>query len=158
MKNNILLTGLFAFFAIFGLTLSNASPALADAAIYTGTFSDKAVKGYDTVTYFQGDGVPVKGSEEFQTEWRGATWLFSSAENLALFNENPEKYAPQYGGYCAWATAHGSLAKGDPNVYTLKDGKVYLNYDKSIHKKWLPRSEELIETADAEYPELVDIK
>lgn len=148
---------LFAFVAVIGFFGVNTH-AYADAPIYTGTFSNNAVKGYDTVSYFQGDGVPVKGSDAFQTEWRGAKWLFSTQENLDAFKADPEKYAPQYGGYCAWATAHGSLAKGDPKVYTLVDGKLYLNYDKSIHKKWLPRNAELIPVADEKYPTLADLK
>lgn len=142
-----------AAISVFGLSTA----AFADDPIYTGVFSSKAVKGYDTVSYFQGDGIPVKGNKDFQTEWRGATWLFSSASNLALFTADPEKYAPQYGGYCAWALAHGSLAKGDPKVYNLQDGKLYLNYDRGIQKKWLPRKDELIIKADAEYPARVDL-
>lgn len=154
MKHNILLAAFLAVFALFGFS----AQAQASDPIYTGTFSNTAIKGYDTVSYFQGDGVPVKGSQDFKTDWRGATWLFSSQDNLNAFKDSPEKYAPQYGGYCAWAAAHGSLAKGDPAVYTLIDGKLYLNYDKSIHQKWLPRTDELIPRADKEYPELVEIK
>jgi len=134
-----------------------SSAAFADDPVYTGVFSDKAVKGYDTVSYFQRDGVPVKGTKEHQTEWRGAKWLFSSAANLALFTADPEQYAPQYGGYCAWALGHGSLAKGDPKVYHLHDGKLYLNYDHGIQKKWLPRKDKLIIKADTEYPARVDL-
>ena len=154
MKKSITLSAFLAILTIFGF----GGQALADDPIYTGTFSSNAVKGYDTVSYFMGDGVPVKGSEEFQTKWRGANWQFSSEENLNKFKANPEKYAPQYGGYCAWAAAHGTLAKGDPKVYTLEDGKLYLNYDKSIHEGWLPRKAELIAVADEKYPELVDLK
>ena len=139
------------------MVLGGAQIALADDPIYTGRFGNVAIKGYDTVSYFQGNGQPVKGSDDFQTEWRGAKWKFASQANLEAFKAAPEKYAPQYGGYCAWATAHGSLAKGDPLVYTLKDDKVYLNYNKSIHKKWEPRKEELISQGDEEYPDLVDL-
>jgi YHS domain-containing protein len=132
--------------------------AHADDPIYTGTFSNAALKGYDSVSYFMGDGVPVKGSDDFKTEWRGADWKFSSQENLDKFKANPEKFAPQYGGYCAWAAAHGTLAKGDPTVYHLENGKLYLNYDESINEGWLPRKDELIVKADEKYPELVELK
>ncbi len=139
--------------ALFGLS----GQAFASDPIYTGTFSNKALKGYDAVSYFQGDGKPLKGSKEFQTEWRGADWYFVSKENLEAFKTNPEQYAPQYGGYCAWATAHDTLAKGDPLIYTLLDGKLYLNYDKKIDGNWQPRKAELIKEADAKYPDLVDL-
>lgn len=154
MNKHTLFAAFLAVFTIFIWT----GQALADDPIYTGTFSNKALKGYDIVSYFTGDGFPVKGDEEFQTEWRGADWLFSSQENLNKFKASPEKYAPQYGGYCAWATAKGSLAKGDPLVYTLDNGKLYLNYDESINEDWLPRKAELIPVADEKYPDLVDLK
>lgn len=144
---------LFIFFAVFSIS----RPALADDIIYTGLLSNVALKGYDTVTYFQGDGVPQKGAKDFKTKWNGANWYFISEANLKAFESEPTKYAPQYGGYCAWAAAHGTLAKGDPKVYTLKDGKVYLNFDKSIDALWSPRKDELIPKADEQYPELVDL-
>lgn len=150
MIRTLLSSAILAFFMML-------NPALADDPIYTSTFSNKAVGGYDTVTYFDGS-APVKGSEEFQTNWRGADWYFSSQENLEKFKASPEKYAPQYGGYCAWATAHGTLAKGDPQTYTVEGGKLYLNYDKSIHEKWEPRKAELIVKGDEKYPDLVEIE
>lgn len=147
-----------AMFLVFvGVFTFGAAQAQAASPIYTGTFGNTAVKGYDTVSYFQGDGVPVKGSKEFKTEWQGATWLFSSQDNLDAFTSSPEKYAPQYGGYCAWATSQGSLAKGDPLVYTVENGKLYLNYDNSINEKWYPNRAELIPAADQKYPTLVDL-
>ena len=86
-----------------------ALPALAakDAVNTKGFGNSAAIKGYDTVAYFT-ESKPVKGSEEFTTQWHGATWQFSSKENLELFKANPDKYAPQYGGYCAWAMADGN--------------------------------------------------
>lgn len=144
-----------AFFAVFAMA-GLASQSHADSLVYTGTFSSTAVKGYDTVSYFQGDGMPVKGSEEFQTQWHGAKWLFSSQANLDAFEANPEKYAPQYGGHCAWATSRGSFVKGDPKVFHIHKGKLYLNYDKSIAEKWLPEKADLIPLADEEYSKLLD--
>ncbi len=91
-----------------------------------------AIKGYDTVAYFT-QNEPVKGDKEFSTDYKGATWIFASAENLELFKNDPAKYAPQYNGYCAYAMgAYGKKVKVDPNIYTIKDGKLYLNFNKKI--------------------------
>jgi len=144
-----------AAFAVFVGLFGMVNSANAADEIYTSTFSNKAISGYDTVSYFQGDGVPVKGSDEFQTEWKGADWYFSSQENLDAFKAEPTKYAPQYGGHCAFATAHGQLAKGDPNVYLVENGKLYFNLNKNIFKQWFPRRAELIPVADKNYPELI---
>ena len=146
------------YLVAFALVLFGAATTAhaSEDPIYTGLFNNKALKGYDTVSYFQGDGVPVKGSKEFKTEYKGANWYFASQENLDLFLADPEKYAPQYGGYCAWAAAKGTLAKGEPLVYDLYEGKLYLNYDRSIREKWAPLKEELIPVADKKFPELLD--
>jgi len=149
MIKTIFTTAFVAFFTLVG-------PAFAGDPVYTGTFNNKAIQGYDTVSYFSAD-KPVKGSKEFQTSWRGANWYFSSADNLKTFKADPEKYAPQYGGYCAWAVAHGTLAKGDAKIWAVVEGKLYLNYDASIQKKWIPRKAELIVKADTEYHDLVDL-
>ena len=140
---------LLAFFMV-------AAPAFADAPVYTSSFNNKAVGGYDTTTYFNAGG-PVKGVDQFKTNWRGANWYFASQANLNKFKANPSKYAPQYGGYCAWAVGHGSLAKGDPTIYDIVDNKLYLNYNKSVQNSWSPRKAELITKANAEYPDLVDL-
>lgn len=124
--------------------------------IYTGIFSGVAIKGYDTVSYFQDDGKPQKGDKQFKTTWQGATWYFVSSQNLDLFKEDPVAYAPQYGGYCAWAAAQDKLAKGDPLVYHKYEGKLYLNYNEGINENWLSRKAEFIRKANIRYPQLVD--
>lgn len=134
-----------------------AISATAKEPIYTGTFSNKAVGGYDTVSYFQGTGEPVKGVKDYQTEWRGANWFFASADNLQKFKADPEKYAPQYGGYCAWAVSQGYLAKGDPKVFAKVGDKLYLNYNQDVSDKWEPEKEALIPAADEKYSGLVDL-
>ena len=78
---------------------------------------------------------PVQGSEQFSYEWNHGVWLFSSQANLDLFKASPEKYAPQYGGYCAFAAAKDSFAKIDPTQFTVLDDKLYLNYNARIQKK-----------------------
>jgi YHS domain-containing protein len=94
-----------------------------------------ALKGYDPVAYFV-EGRPVEGHGEFEAEWKGAKWRFASAQNRELFLRTPEKYAPQYGGYCAWAVSHGYTAKGDPEAWKIVEGKLYLNYNQEVKAKW----------------------
>jgi YHS domain-containing protein len=94
-----------------------------------------ALKGYDPVAYFT-EGQPQIGRDEFKAEWKGAQWHFASAQNRESFLGAPEKYAPQYGGYCAWAVGHGYTAKGDPEAWKIVDGKLYLNYDQGVKQKW----------------------
>jgi hypothetical protein len=76
------------------------------------------------------------GSNEFEHDWKGSKWQFVSAENRKLFKRNPEKYAPRYGGYCAWAAAQGYTAEGDPEVWRIVDGKLYLNFNRAVQEKW----------------------
>jgi YHS domain-containing protein len=109
--------------------------AAGKAEIYTGLISSTAVGGYDPVAYFN-QGKPVPGSREFTHQWKGATWRFASAANRAAFAASPAKYAPQYGGYCAWAVSQGYTAKGDPNVWKIVSGKLYLNYSPGVQQQW----------------------
>jgi YHS domain-containing protein len=97
--------------------------------------SDVAIKGYDTVAYFK-DGKAVKGSASFVFSWHGMTWHFASKENRDLFAKNPEKYAPQYDGYCAWAMTESRLAITDPEVWKIVNGKLYLNCSQEAYNKW----------------------
>ena len=102
--------------------------------IFTGLLSNTAVGGFDAVSYFSGH--PHVGSRDFVATYMGVEWRFASAENLATFEANPAAYAPQYGGYCAWAVAQGYTAKGDPNFWRIVDGKLYLNFNASVQKSW----------------------
>lgn len=86
----------------------------------------KAVGGFDVVSYFTAE-KPIQGKEEFSTTWKDAIWLFSSEENKILFNENPDKYAPQYGGYCAFAVANGFTADCDGSVYKVENNQLFLS-------------------------------
>lgn len=110
-----------------------------------------AVKGYDVVAYFA-EGRPVKGLPEFEHEWNGAKWRFSSSGNLELFKASPEKYAPRYGGYCAYAVSRGTTADIDPEQWSIVDGKLYLNLDKGVQKKWREDIPGNIEKADRNWP------
>ena len=113
-----------------------------------------AIAGYDPVAYFT-DGKPVAGSSELTTEWRGATWRFASAAHRDQFVADPERYAPQYGGYCAWAVAHDDTAGIDPEAWKIVDGKLYLNYSKDIQAKWEQDVPGYIEKANGYWPKLL---
>ena len=136
-------------------TVLPAASAHAEDAIYTGRFSNTAVGGYDAVAYHT-EGQAIQGEREFSTEWRGAEFRFSSQANLDLFTADPEAYAPAYGGYCAWAISEGYTAKGDPNVWTIVKGVLYLNYNEQIHERWSTDIPGHIARANANYPDLVN--
>ena len=108
-----------------------------------------AINGYDPVTFFTMQ-EPVKGSAEFTTTWKEAVWQFSSRENLDSFQTNPEKYAPQYGGYCAYGTADGEGHKAptQPDTWTIIDGKLYFNYNQKVKKLWEKDRPGMIEKAN----------
>jgi len=112
-----------------------------------------AVHGYDVVAYFT-DAKPMKGKKEFSHQWNDGTWLFASQEHLDMFKADPEKYAPQYGGYCAWAVNLGTTADISANAWKIVDGKLYLNYNKIIKKVWqtVPNT---IERADGNWPDML---
>lgn len=101
----------------------------------TSLAGEIAVKGYDAVAYFKA-GKALKGSESFSFQWQNRTWYFLSSENRELFAASPEKYAPQYGGYCAWAMTEARKAIPDPEVWTIVNGKLYLNCSKEAYGKW----------------------
>lgn len=127
------------------------SPAQAEPPVYTGAFDNIAVQGHDPVAYFT-DGKPVKGSKDFVAEYQGAEFRFATAANRDAFRADPSKYAPQYGGYCAWAVSQGYHAKGDAKNWKIVDGRLYLNYNTSIQKKWEADIPGFIAAADAQWP------
>ena len=136
---------LFVIATIFfaGIALA-AKPAI---------FSDRngAIRGYDPVAYFT-QRAPVRGSNEFRHEWRGATWYFASEENRARFAADPESYAPKYGGYCAYGVALGSAPEIDPKAWSIVDGKLYLNYNLPTRALWEKDIPGYIRKADANWP------
>lgn len=115
-----------------------------------------AIKGYDPVAYHT-ENNPIKGSKEFEVEWKNAIWRFASAENKRLFEADPEKYAPQYGGYCAWAVSRGYTAGVDPkDAWRIVDGKLYLNYSPKIKKQWEEDIPGNIKKGDANWPKVLE--
>ena len=141
---------------VTGLTLT-AEPATAFAgedAVYTARFSNTAVGGYDAVSFFRGEG--TLGSKRFTAEHDGAEFRFASQENLDTFLSDPDKYAPQFGGYCAWAIAEGKLAPGDPDFAAVVDGKLYLNFNQQVQKTWNTDRAGFIERAEANWPDILN--
>ncbi|MCU0868312.1 MAG: YHS domain-containing protein [Burkholderiales bacterium] len=119
-----------------------------------GGHQEFAILGYDTVAYFT-DGKAVKGNPAYATEWMGAKWLFASQAHLDAFRAAPEKYAPQYGGYCAYGVSQDHLVKIQPDQFRILDGKLYLNYDADVQKKWLVDPVGFIRLADAKFKPLL---
>ncbi|WP_298466203.1 YHS domain-containing (seleno)protein [uncultured Erythrobacter sp.] len=136
-------TGLYA-----DLGGENAGP------VYTQSKGDTlAVRGFDVVSYFTGDGVPVEGAEDFTVRYEGFDYRFANEDNAKAFIEEPGKYAPAYGGYCAWAIgAKDALAPGDPEVYEIVDGKLYLNFSEDVKKEWVVDIPGYIASGDVNYP------
>jgi YHS domain-containing protein len=139
---------------VAGAPLAGQSARAAEAPVYTGFLSSLAVNGHDPVAYFT-EGKPVEGSSAFESEYKGATWRFASAANKAAFDAEPAKYAPQYGGYCAWAVSQGYTAKGDPATWRIVDGKLYLNYNAEVQRTWEKDIPGNIGKADGNWPKVI---
>ena len=112
-----------------------------------------AVNGYDVVAYHVEQNA-VKGDKNFTHNWNGVDWHFFSKKNLNAFKQAPNKYAPQYGGYCAYAVSKGSLAPTNPHAWTIHNGKLYLNYSESVRMIWLRNIDKYIARADKNWPGL----
>ena len=149
---------LSSLIVVASLSLSVTAGAEVSAINTKGLFNDYAIKGYDAVSYW--DQSPAKGDKAFSVEWRGATWLFSSQAHLDKFMLNPVQYAPQYGGYCAWAMADGKgrAVNIDPQAWSIYQDKLYLNYNQNVLKEWLKTKDSDIEVADKNYPNISDVK
>ncbi|MEM8657788.1 MAG: YHS domain-containing (seleno)protein [Pseudomonadota bacterium] len=114
-----------------------------------------ALRGTDPVAYFT-ESEPTPGSAEFAADWNGATWHFASAENRDQFLADPEAYAPQFGGFCAWAVAEkGELYSTDPTAWKIVDDKLYLNFNAGIQKKWEKDIPGFIKAADNRWPDIL---
>lgn len=123
------------------------------AEVYSS--SSRAIAGYDPVAYFR-EGSPVKGNEVFTYNWNDANWYFSSQQNLDSFKNSPEKYAPQYGGFCAYGCSNGRKVSTDPNAWTIVDGKLYLNHNLEVKEKWVKDQKKRIEQADKNWPAVMN--
>ena len=142
---------LLALIALLAGAVLAPAPASADGSVNSSFLGGVAIEGTDPVAYFA-EGKPIEGSSEFEHEWMGATWRFVSAAHRDQFAADPEKYAPQYGGYCAWAVAQGYTAKIDPAAWKIVDGKLYLNYSPGVQSQWQSDVPGNIAQADANWP------
>jgi YHS domain-containing protein len=122
-------------------------------AVGQSPVGDLAMKGYDTVAYFKASKA-LKGNESFTFQWHGMTWYFSTRANRDVFSASPEKYAPQYDGYCAWAMTEARKAITDPEIWKIVDGKLYLQCSMEAYEKWSKDIPGNIKKADANWLKL----
>ena len=145
---------------IFRLTLFtllvSATASFAQRPVVFST-AGKAIHGYDPVAYFT-DGKPVRGDSTLTYAYEGATWQFATAKNRDAFKANPVKYAPQYGGYCAFGTSRGYKAPTEPDAWTIVDGKLYLNYNTKVRTEWDKDKPGYIQKADKNWVDIKDTK
>lgn len=128
--------------------------AVSAATAGAGEFFEKdgvALRGFDPVSYFS-NGQPTKGSAQFKAEYKGSTFQFASQASRDAFVADPAKYAPQYGGFCAYGTANGYKATIDPAAFTVVDGKLYLNYNRQVQKEWTKDVPGFIAKANKNWP------
>jgi YHS domain-containing protein len=156
-RREILVRGAgIALMSISGLTLGVSVSHAREPQVFTGIVKGIAVGGYDPVAYFTA-AKPVPGKPEFTHVHDGATWRFASAANRDMFVADPTKYAPQYGGYCAWAvSSQNYTAKGDPNAWSIVGGKLFLNYNKDVQKTWEQNTASNISLANGHWPKVLD--
>lgn len=140
-------------YSIATLLLGTAAPGADKAEAINKDRKGLALSGYDAVAYFTSQ-QPTKGSEAFTHSWMGATWRFASAANRDLFAGAPERYAPQFGGYCAWAVSNNYAAPIDPAAWKITGDKLYLNYNKQVQQQWQKDLDARIAAAEKNWPGL----
>ena len=119
------------------------------------THSTPGISGYDPVAYFT-EGKPVRGNGYHVAEYKGVTYAFANKKNRKMFEANPEKYVPAYGGYCAYGVAVGKKFVADPTVWRIVDGTLYVNLDRDIQRTWEKDVPGNIKKADANWTEIKD--
>jgi hypothetical protein len=134
---------------------AGAVTASADDSVNTGYFGGVAIMGYDPVAYFT-ENRALKGSENYSYEWLGTPWHFANSKHREMFMNEPVKYAPQYGGYCAGEVVGGSVTVNvDPEAFKIIDGKLYLIYDEGNSALFAANAKQLVPKADANWPKAV---
>lgn len=151
----ILLAGAAALALPLALSVYNLPSAQAEPRWFTGLEPGVAVGGYDPVAYFA-EGAPRRGDAAISLEHDGVRWHFASEENRDRFASDPERYAPQFGGYCAYAISQGYTAKGEPEVWDIVDGKLYLNYDRAVQTTWHEDVPGYISKAETAWPDIAE--
>lgn len=139
------------------LSIVSVMGAMGAFAQKAAVFNDKgvAVHGYDVVAYFT-KSKPVKGDSKLAVNWNNATWYFADQQDLALFKANPEKYAPQYGGYCAYGVSDNHKAPTKPEAWSIVNGKLYLNYNTDVQADWKKEQARRIADADKNWQAIKD--
>ena len=143
------LAALLVVAAIGGFLFLRSIGMFASAPVYAT--ADGAIGGYDPVAYFT-QGQATRGSPEFTHDWNGASWRFANAAHRDVFAAEPDKYAPQFGGYCAKAISDDYTARGDGAVWAVVDGKLYLNFDEKIAQQWSADRARRIADAERNWP------
>ena len=138
--------------ALIGLAVLSL-PAIAEDRIFVTDAG--AIRGYDAVAYHT-EGKAVAGDPGITFDWEGATWRFSSTANRDAFAADPVKYAPAYGGYCAYGTSNGYKVSTAPEAFAIEDGKLYLNYSVGVQKTWNKDRPGYIRKADDNWVTLQD--
>ena len=141
-----------ALLTVLSVGLFPALPARAET-VYNVNWRGVAIKGYDPVAYFT-QGRPVKGESAHELQWEGAMWRFSGKENLERVRAEPQRYAPRYGGYCAYGVAVGGLYDIEPEAWSIVDGVLYLNKNLRTREIWRKDIPGYIEKADRNWPGL----
>lgn len=147
---------IFRLLFVLVVSLFSSQVFAADPPFYSHS-KKGAIKGADPVAYFSllpGDKAVI-GSDDITYEWRGATWKFASEANRDLFSKDPEKYAPQFGGYCAYAVGLGFTNSILPNSWSIIDGKLYLNHNRFTKRRFLKKQDEAIAKATSNWPEVL---
>ncbi len=144
-RSRMIVTVITAAVIVGGGVYSRLGGRFGSATIFTT--SQGAIDGFDPVAYFR-DGKPERGSDAHTVKWKGATWRFSSEEHRRMFTAEPDKYAPEYGGYCAYGMSEGYLAPIDPEAWTIVDGRLFLNFDPDVRTNWLETKDRRIPRAD----------
>lgn len=141
--------------SVLGLLALASSAFAADPNVFATKHG--AIRGIDVVAYFnlEPGAKAVAGKDAHSYEWNGATWKFATEENREKFIEDPEKYAPQYGGYCAFAVSHGFTKPVNTNAWQIVDNKLYLNLSKGVRKKWAKDIPGHISSADNNWPHVL---
>lgn len=151
MYKQFLAAMLSLFFSAITMAQSDAKPIKAEIKYYEN--KEGAIRGYDPVAYFN-ESKAVKGNVQFQYEWSGSNWYFKDSANRDAFILSPEKYAPQFGGFCAYGTSENHLSPTDPAAFTIVNNKLYLNYNSKVKEMWVKDSSLCIKKADAFWPAL----
>ncbi|WP_170506996.1 MULTISPECIES: YHS domain-containing (seleno)protein [Ruegeria] len=154
MPSFILRHFVLLFLMAVGTVVAPAKTWAASPEVNLGYFNKLAMNGYDVMTYWQ-DGDPQKGDPEIMAQHNGATWVFLNDENRQAFLSDPAKYAPQYGGYCAYAASQNAVADVDPFAWRIWDEKLYLNYSPQVRRIWASDIDANIEKANEFWPDLL---